>query len=153
MTGIPNKPRGGRSSRLPVALLGTLVLSLGFSAPAMAQSADEFDGVLAEIDQQKDGIADEAGALATSARLRDNGDVSGSASVLEAFLIENEEAVAARIEYAVTLCKLDDLQAGRFPAATVTAAGATPEPMARIVAACGAIPTVDDLTGSAEVGQ
>lgn len=150
---ILNTPGGQGAARLPLALLGTMVMALGVSSPAMAQSAAETDAVLAEIDQQKDNIGDEAGALATAAALRDSGDVSGSASVLEAFLIENEEAVTARIEYAVTLCRLDDMQAGRYEAAKVAATGASAQAMASIVAACGPIPTLAELAGSAEAGQ
>lgn len=153
MTEIPNNPGGRKTSRLPLVLFGGLALSLGVSAPAMAQSADEIDAVLASIDQQKDAISSEAGALAMAAMLRDNGDVSGAASVLEAFLIENEESVAARIEYAQTLCKLDDLQAGRFEAAKVAATGATGQAMAGIVSACGAVPSAADLVANTEVGQ
>lgn len=153
MTGMkytrPYRPTFGTR----VAVLGGLVLSLCVSAPAMAQSAEETSAVLAEIDRQKDSMMDEASALALSARLRDSGDVSGSASVLEAFLIENEEAVAARIEYAVTLCRLDDLQAGRFEGGKVAATGASAAAMAPIVAACGKILTVEELTSGAEVGQ
>lgn len=151
---IVNRRPGGRgAARLPLALLGGMVLTLGVTAPAMAQSAAETDAVLAEIDQQKDNIGDEAGALATAAALRDSGDVSGSASVLEAFLIENEEAVTARIEYAVTLCRLDDMQAGRYEAAKVAATGASAQAMAPIVAACGPVPTLAELAGNPEAGQ
>ena len=135
------------------ALFGGLAFFMCASAPALAQSAEETNAVLAEIDRQKDSMMDEASALALSARLRDGGDVSGSASVLEAFLIENEEAVAARIEYAVTLCRLDDLQAGRFEGGKVAATGASAAAMAPIVAACGKIPSVEELTSGAEVGQ
>ena len=153
MTGIAFNSKRRMSARLPLALLGGLALSLGFSAPAMAQSAEETNAVLSDIDRQRDSMPDEASALTTSARLRSGGDVAGSASVLEAFLIENEEAVAARAEYAVTLCQLDDLQAGRFEGAKVAATGASAQVMAPIVAACGTIPTVEELTSAAEVGQ
>ena len=153
MSGIVKNSGRRGAARRSLALVGGVLLSVGISAPAMAQSADETNAVLSEIDQQKDGMLDEASALATSARLRDGGDVAGSASVLEAFLIENEEAVAARAVYAVTLCQLDDLQAGRFEGAKVAAAGASAQVMAPIAAACGQIPTIDELNLNPEIGQ
>lgn len=123
------------------------------AAPAFAQSADEQADVLAEIDRQSDAARHEGGVLASSEALAAAGDLSGAASVLEAFLIENEESVIVRGRYAVTLCQLDDLQSGRFEAAKVAAQRAPVTVLGAITAACGPIPQSATVARGGEIGQ
>ncbi|WP_417621015.1 hypothetical protein [Parasphingorhabdus sp.] len=59
----------------------------------------------------------EQSALQLAQRQIDAKDLSGAATTLERYLITDPESQPARIEYAIALCRLDDLQAGHFEVA------------------------------------
>lgn len=134
--------------------LYSLLVLLGGSllaTPAVAQTGfpDEAARVRA-IEADVDRIATEPGVLAYARELAAANDLSGAASTLEAFLIANENSEAVRAEYAVTLCRLDDIEAGKFEGAKLVSMNASAQTMNAVTAACGQLPDLTNLALSGE---
>lgn len=134
--------------------LYSLLVLLGGSllaTPAVAQTGfpDEAARVRA-IEADVDRIATEPDVLAYARELAAANDLSGAASTLEAFLIANENSEAVRAEYAVTLCRLDDIEAGKFEGAKLVSMNASAQTMNAVTAACGQLPDLTNLALSGE---
>jgi hypothetical protein len=137
-------------NRLAWAALGAAMLSW----PAFAQTAVPDEAArLAAIEADVDANGSETSALAKARALAASNDLSAAASSLEAFLIADEKAQAARAEYAVILCRLDDLAAGKFEGAKLISTKAAPALVAAVTAACGALPDPAKLALGEELPQ
>lgn len=133
-----------------LAALSAVMLAV----PAAAQNAaPDVAPVVAAIEADIDANATEAGALALARKLSAAQNLSGAASALEAFLIGNARSEAARAEYAVTLCRLDDRSAGKFEGAKLIAMGAPATMIAAVTQACGALPDPARLALGEELPQ
>lgn len=110
-----------------------------FAAQAQAQPADAADGdaiaaqINAEISQQQT----EAGALSNAQQHVQDGNLLAAARVLEGYLIIDQEAIAARVEYAALLCQLDDHQAADFELAKLAATKIADTQKAQLKSVCG----------------
>jgi hypothetical protein len=122
--------------------------------PAVAQSSSPTEaGDVAAVAADVDALATEAGALAHARKLSADSDLSAAASALEAYLISDEKSAAVRAEYAVTLCRLDDMAAGKFEGAKMVAMGASPALLSTVTAACGKLPDPAKLALGEELPQ
>tara|TARA_R110001606_G_scaffold56209_11_gene136396 strand:- start:460 stop:933 length:474 start_codon:yes stop_codon:yes gene_type:complete len=100
-------------------LPGLLLISGNVAAQTADDVADPLDvpEVQAELmllDAEVVESSTEQTALQLAARQIESKDLSGAATTLERYLITDPESLVVRVEYAITLCRLDDLQAGRF---------------------------------------
>lgn len=77
------------------------------AAPALAQSEQDIEALVAESQTPVD-------AIATARQQTAAGDLTGAASTLERALLENPNANDARLLYAATLCRLGDPQGARI---------------------------------------
>lgn len=118
--GISLNRSGGSWRFFYATLLPSLLLVSGnVAAQTVGDAADPLDvpeirAELALLDAEVVESATEETALQLAARQIANKDLSGAATTLERYLIADPEALVVRTEYAITLCRLDDLQAGRF---------------------------------------
>lgn len=134
----------GREVRCCVAatiLPGLLLMSSSLAAQAVEESSEQLDSpdVEAELvllDTEIVESSSKDSALQLSARQIANRDLSGAATTLERYLIADPEAMGLRAEYALTLCRLDDLQAGRFEVAKIEAEALAQSMADRLQAAC-----------------
>ena len=118
---------------------------------AQAQSEFPLEAArIAVIEASLDSIATEAGVLGFARELTAINDLTGAASSLEAFLLANEKSEAVRVEYAVTLCRLDDMEAGKFEGAKLLSMKASAQSIEAVTAACGQLPDPAQLTLSGE---
>lgn len=92
---------------------------------------------LAVLDVEVSASTTEAGALDLARRKIAVNDLSGAATVLERYLIQDQEAMLARAEYAVTLCRLDDIQAAQLEMLKLSYLAIPADTQARVTAACG----------------
>ena len=130
-----------------MVLLGGSLLA----TPAAAQTGFPDEAArIAAIEAEIDRIASESGVLAHARALAAANDLSGSASTLEAFLIANENSETVRTEYAVTLCRLDDVDAGKFEGAKLVAMKASAQSIQAVTGACGQLPDLASLALSGE---
>ncbi|MEH6661442.1 MAG: hypothetical protein V7679_07335 [Parasphingorhabdus sp.] len=105
-----------------------LLVSGNAAAQSVDDTADPLDApeVQAELlllDAEVVESSTEQTALQLAARQIENKDLSGAATTLERYLITDPESSVVRVEYAITLCRLDDLQAGRFEVAKIAENG------------------------------
>lgn len=119
--------KSGESWRFFCAALlpGLLLISGNAAAQTVEDAADPLDApeVQAELlllDAEVVESSTEPTALQLAARQIDSKDLSGAATTLERYLLTDPESLVARVEYAITLCRLDDLQAGRFELAKIS---------------------------------
>jgi hypothetical protein len=124
-----------------------------FVTPAMAQGSPSEAADIAAISADIDAIASESGVLAHARGLAAASDLSGAASALEAYLIGDEKSVPVRAEYAVTLCRLDDVAAGKFEGAKLVAMRADAALLGAVTAACGVLPDPAKLALGQELPQ
>lgn len=122
-------------------------LLLAMPAHAQTGAPSEADSVQA-IEAGVDAGTSVAGVLGRSQKLAADQDLSAAASTLEAFLLVNGEAAAVRAEYAITLCRLDDMQAAMFEAAKLASMKPDPSLTAAVRAACGPLPDPVALANS-----
>ncbi len=118
-----------------------------------AQAQSEFPAETARvagIEASIDSVATEAGVLNFARELEAASDLSGAASALEAFLIANENSETVRAQYAVTLCHLDDIEAGKFEGAKLLAMKASAQSIEAVTAACGELPDLAKMALSEE---
>lgn len=99
------------------------------------------------LEQQLAMVETEAGTLELAARLDAQGDLTGAASVLERYLIANRNAVLARAEYAIALCRLDDVRAGLVETAKLASIPAGPDVMQRVAKVCGPAQALAEQAG------
>lgn len=138
------------TTRLGLAGLCAAMLAM----PVFAQtSAPDEAARLAAIEAGVDANRSEASALVYARALAAANDLSGAASSLEAYLIGDEKSQAVRAEYAVTLCRLDDLAAGKFEGAKLISMKAAAALMTTVTAACGALPDPAKLALGEELPQ
>ncbi|WP_123906210.1 hypothetical protein [Sphingorhabdus sp. YGSMI21] len=78
----------------------------------------------------------EGTALQLAAKQIESKDLSGAATTLERYLITDPESLVVRVEYAIILCRLDDLQAGRFEVAKIAENGLDQPTADRVQAEC-----------------
>ncbi|MCT2401547.1 hypothetical protein [Novosphingobium mangrovi (ex Huang et al. 2023)] len=100
--------------------------------------------LVSEIEMEADESATEAGALALARAKTSQGDLSGAAAVLERYLLIDKEAVEPRAEYAVLLCRLDDVAGGQFEGAKLAGKAPGSDALDRAKAACGGVADVPD---------
>ncbi|MDG2003612.1 MAG: hypothetical protein P8J20_09810, partial [Novosphingobium sp.] len=122
-------------------LFAICVLTTANPAMGQALASPAADGVAVEqqvlaLNGELAATETESDTLRFSAGLEADGDLSGAANVLERYLFADHNAVMARAEYALLLCRLDDLEAGRFEEAKLASIPAPPDIMARIAKAC-----------------
>ncbi len=107
-------------------------------APASATN----DAIIADIENEADESASEASALALSQSKADSGDLTGAAAVLERYLLIAHDAVEPRARYAVLLCRLDDLEGGRFEGAKIASGTDTGSAVQEVETVCGPVPDI-----------
>lgn len=132
-----------------LALGAAAMAAMLMASPAMAQietidpatqlmpDSPEALQELAMLDVEVSASTTEAGALDLARRKIAVNDLSGAATVLERYLIQDQEAVLARGEYAVTLCRLDDMQAAQLEMLKLSYLAVPADLQARVTAACG----------------
>ncbi len=86
---------------------GVGLAALVWSAPIFAQSDADFDALVAETQ-------DPAAAIAAARQQTEAGDMTGAAATLDRVLLNNPNAIDARLLYAATLCRLGDAQGARI---------------------------------------
>ena len=86
---------------------GATLAALSIAVPALAQSEQAIDALIAETQTPVD-------AIATARQQSAAGDLTGAASTLERALLANPNANDARLLYAATLCRLGDPQGARI---------------------------------------
>lgn len=127
-------------------LSGLLVLSSG----AAAQTADgelavldtpEAQAELARLDAEVLESNSEQTAFQLAQRQIADNDLSGAATTLERYLIADSESQFIRTEYAIILCRLDDLQAGRFEVAKMKIPEMGRSAIQRVQTACRMAPS------------
>lgn len=131
-----------RQRLLTLAAAPLLVLA---PLAAQAQTAENPDAD-ATVEQLNSAIGNqqtEAGALGNAQQHVKDGDMLSAARVLEGFLINDPESVAARVEYAALLCQLDDHQAAKFELAKLAATRIGETQKAQLKTVCGV--TTDDV--------
>ncbi|WP_156135459.1 hypothetical protein [Novosphingobium malaysiense] len=134
--------------------MATLV-ALGSAGTARAQEAADATSmdqrvdaqVVAELEAEADQSSSEAGALALSQSKSEKGDLTGAAAVLERYLLIDKNAIEPRSQYAVLLCRLDDLQSGKFEGAKVASEAPGSEALDRVKAMCGGVTDLSEYTG------
>lgn len=128
-------------------LLPSLLLVSGNAAAQTVDGATdpldvpEVQAELVLLDTEIVESSTEQTALQLAARQIDNSDLSGAATTLERYLIADPEALVVRAEYAITLCRLDDLQAGRFEVAKMAGSELDQATTGRIQAECQIAPS------------
>ena len=88
-------------------LVGAALAAATIAGPALAQSEQEIEALVAESQAPVD-------AIATARQQSVAGDLTGAASTLERALLENPNAHDARLLYVATLCRLGDPQGARI---------------------------------------
>ena len=88
-------------------LAGAGLAALAAAAPAVAQSEQEIEALIAESRTP-------ANAIATARQQTAAGDLTGAAATLDRALLEDPNANDARLLYAATLCRLGDAQGARI---------------------------------------
>lgn len=106
-------------------------------ATELAPDSPEALEELAVLDVEVSASTTEAGALDLARRKIAVNDLSGAATVLERYLIQNEEAIMARAEYAITLCRLDDMQAAQLEMLKLSYLAVPADWQQRVTGACG----------------
>lgn len=120
-------------------------------SPALAQAESPVETAgISLIEASLDRIATEQGVLGFARELAAMNDLSGAATSLEAFLITHEASEAVRTEYAVTLCRLDDIEAGKFEGAKLLSMKASSQSIEAVTAACGQLTDPAQLAQSGE---
>jgi hypothetical protein len=109
---------------------------VGSPAQAQADFPDE-TARASVIEASLDRLSTEQGVLGFAGDLAAMNDLSGAATALEAFLLANENSEAVRTQYAVTLCRLDDVEAGKFEGAKLLSMKASTRSIDAVTAACG----------------
>ena len=90
---------------MKLAAIGLAAVSA--AAPALAQSEQEIEALIAETRSPRD-------AVATARQQAAAGDLTGAAATLERALLDDPDASDARLLYAATLCRLGDAQGARI---------------------------------------
>ncbi|MCJ2178171.1 hypothetical protein [Novosphingobium album (ex Hu et al. 2023)] len=103
-----------------------------------------------EIEKEADEASTEAGALSLAQAKAAQGDLTGAAAVLERYLLVDEEAVEPRAEYAVLLCRLDDVPSGQFEGAKLASEVPGSEALGRVKAACGGLADLSKFAANGE---
>lgn len=93
--------------RRSILCAGLGLAAVSVAAPALAQSEQEIEALVAESQTP-------VNAIATARQQTAAGDLTGAASTLERALLENPNANDARLLYAATLCRLGDPQGARI---------------------------------------
>ncbi|WP_173208008.1 FecR domain-containing protein [Sphingopyxis sp. BSNA05] len=100
------------------------------------QDAPEVQAELLLLDAEIVESSTEGTALQLAAKQIESKDLSGAATTLERYLITDPESLVVRVEYAIILCRLDDLQAGRFEVAKIAENGLDQPTANRVQAEC-----------------
>ena len=108
--------------------------------PALAQAQPVDNASFATLDGEIDTSGSAAGVLALAAQFDATGRPTEASAVLERYLIVDPESAPTRTEYAVLLCRLDDIEAGRYEMAKLSALTIDTAATARLAAACGITP-------------
>lgn len=87
-----------------------------------------------------------------AAQFEQDGDLTAAASVLERYLIVDADAVGPRAEYAMLLCRLDDLQAGRFERAKLASIPADADVLRLVDGVCGTETVAASRAGKGSTG-
>lgn len=87
--------------------LGIGLVAASFAGPALSQSEQEIDALIAESQTP-------ANAIATARQQIAAGDLTGAAATLDRALLEDPNANDTRLLYAATLCRLGDAQGARI---------------------------------------
>lgn len=141
-----SEPAPWRRKLHAIILSGFLCASSG----AMAQVAEtetalpDTPEALAEIallEAEITASTTEESALQFAQQQIDGNDLTGATTTLERYLITDPESVPARIEYAIALCRLDDLQAGQFEVAKLAGAAVDETNVQRLQASCQIAPS------------
>lgn len=140
------------------AVVAALVVSAGWAGLAHAQEAPEGSAadpavnaaLVKDIEAETDESATEAGALSLSQAKAAKGDLTGAAAVLERYLLIDRNAVEPRAEYAVLLCRLDDVSSGQFEGAKLASEVPDSEALGRVKAACGGVADLSEYTAKGE---
>jgi len=93
--------------RRSISLAGIGLIAVSLAAPALAQSEQEIEALIAESQTP-------ANAIATARQQTAAGDLTGAAATLDRALLEDPNANDARLLYAATLCRLGDPQGARI---------------------------------------
>ncbi|MEO6580791.1 MAG: tetratricopeptide repeat protein [Sphingomicrobium sp.] len=111
-------------------LRAALLAGAAISAPALAQTEQDIDALVAESQSPAD-------AIATARQQTAAGDLTGAAGTLERALLEDPNANDARLLYAATLCRLGDPQGARIEMGKLDRQNLTPAMFAEANDACG----------------
>ncbi|HEV2043056.1 MAG TPA: tetratricopeptide repeat protein [Sphingomicrobium sp.] len=93
--------------RRAVSLAGIGLAAISAAGPAIAQSEQEIEALIAESQTPAD-------AIATARQQTAAGDLTGAAATLDRALLEDPNANDVRLLYAATLCRLGDAQGARI---------------------------------------
>lgn len=105
--------------------------------PALAQATDDLEGQLSSLDQDVDSSMTATSALALAQEREAVGDVTGASTILERYLLTDEESVPVRAKYAMLLCSLSDKQAGQYELLKLRATAADAVTLNAVESACG----------------
>ncbi|MBT0670974.1 hypothetical protein HT136_21620 [Novosphingobium profundi] len=106
--------------------------------------------LVSEIESEADTSATAAGAQALARTKAEAGDLTGAVAVLERYLLVDHEALEPRADYAILLCRLDDVEAGRFEGAKIASEANSGAALERVGQACGEIPQLAQVSGEGE---
>ena len=114
-----------------------LLLLAPLAAQAQTAENPDTDAIAEQLNSAIANQQTEAGALSNAQQHVRDGDMLSAARVLEGFLINDPESVAARVEYATLLCQLDDHQAADFELAKLAATKIGESQKSQLKAVCG----------------
>lgn len=113
-----------------ISLAGLGLVAASIAVPALAQSDQDIEALVAESQTPVD-------AIATARQQTAAGDLTGAASTLERALLDNPNASDARLLYAATLCRLGDAQGARIEVGKLDRQAVTETMFAETNDACG----------------